>query len=141
SNILNDYREPASWISENSKGAKWLSKLLESYSWASGTNITVVEYMMDTNVWSPYFAGDFAEYAMGGPTIELFCESYKDTHPNAYIDCNVIGSDGYSIKWSKDNDSSYTTLLRGVNQDDYNSIYIKTDMNKADGMLLASPSS
>ena len=34
-----------------------------------------VAYMLDTNTWSVY-AGDKADYAIGGPTIELFFKSY-----------------------------------------------------------------
>ena len=58
------------------------------YGGMNDRNINSVAYLMDTNVWST-FAGTKAEYAMGGPTIELFCASYKQTHPDKYIDYNV----------------------------------------------------
>ena len=30
-----------------------------------------------------------AEYAIGSPTIELFSNSYRDTHPDQYIECEA----------------------------------------------------
>ena len=138
SNVYKDYTG-ASWISQNSKGAKWLSQFLgnNSYNTSSSTNVNirVVAYMMDTNIWSIY-AGTNAEYAMGGPTLEMFCASYKDTHPNIYIECSVTNTNGYSVRWS---DGSYTDSIRGVPQDEFGGIYIKSRTTKASGMWLASP--
>ena len=91
---------------------------------------------MDTNKWSSY-AGSTAEYAIGGPTLELFCASYSDTHSPG-LDCNSVTSTGYQIKLS--NSSSYSNYVNGLTQDDFNSIYIKSDTTKAYGMWLASPS-
>ena len=93
--------------------------------------------MMDTNVWST-FAGADAEYAMGGPTIELFCASYKQTHPSKYVECNSVDSNGYEVKLNTS--SSYDISVSGLPQDDFKEIYIKSDTSKADGMWLASPS-
>ena len=138
-NIYRDY-PGASWISQNSKGAKWLNGFLGSNSYntsiSTNTNIQAVAYMMDTNAWSIY-AGDNAEYAIGGPTLELFCASYKDTHPDRYIECSVTNSYGYSIRWS---DGSYSISIFGLTPDEFNKIYIKSDQDKADAMWLASPS-
>ena len=87
--------------------------------------------MMDTNVWSAYYAGKTAEYAMGGPTIEMFCASYNNTHSNNILECNVINEYGYKI--SKNT---------GFVADEYNGIYINQQYdNKADGMWIASPAS
>ena len=94
--------------------------------------------MMDTNVWG-VFAGTKAEYAMGGPTLELFCASYKQTHPSKYVECNSVDADGYKVKLNTG--SSYSTSVSGLPQDDFNQIYIKSDNGKAYGMWLASPSS
>ena len=95
-----------------------------------------VAYMLDTNVWGIY-AGSTAEYAIGGPTLELFCASYSDTHSPG-LDCNSVTSAGYQIKISTSSSCGYG--VRGLTQDDFNSIYIKSDTTKASGMWLASPS-
>ena len=91
---------------------------------------------MDTNKWNIY-AGEKAEYAMGGPTIELFCASYKETHSNKYLQCDSVTSMGYKVKWNTD--SEYNTgYISGV-EDNLKEIYKKKDASKAEGMWLASP--
>ena len=137
-NIVNDY-EGASWINENSKAKKWISQYLSSYGTSTNDNMKIVSYLLDTNVWSEYYAGDKAEYAIGGPTLEMFCASYKATHPSKYLDCGGLNSNGYNVKWS--NESSYQTWRDGIPQDEYSSIYIKSDTSKANAMWFGSPSS
>ena len=134
-NILNDYTGN-SWIKSNSKAAKWLSAYSNSSS--TNNNIKAVAYLMDTNIWDLY-VGEKAEYSIGGPTIELFCASYKDTHPDKYVDYHIANSYGYDIKWSTS--SSYDTYITGLTQNDFYGIYIKSDSSKASGMWIASPAS
>ena len=134
--VYNDY-SGASWISSNSKGSKWLSQFLGSYGTSTYDNIRAVAYMMDTNVWSGYYAGEDAEYAMGGPTIEMFCASYKDTHPSKYLECGNLRSYGYKVRW---NGGSWSNSESEVTSD-YNQIYIKPTNSKALAVWLASPSS
>ena len=93
--------------------------------------------MMDTNVWSEYYASEDAEYAMGGPTLELFCVSHKDTHPSKYLECGNVDEVGYQVRW---NGGSWSNSQSGLVQDDFNSIYIKSSTSKANAMWLASPS-
>ena len=135
--IVYDY-EGASWISQNSKGAKWLSQFLSSYGTSTNNNIKAVAYMMDTNVWSEYYAGEDAEYAMGGPTLEMFCASYKDTHQSNYIECGNVNSNGYQVRGGNGGSWGYSQVSLVI--DDYNSIYIKSDTSKSFTMCLASPS-
>ena len=103
------------------------------YGGMNDRNINSVAYLMDTNVWST-FAGTKAEYAMGGPTIELFCASYKQTHPDKYIDYNVISIYGYDVKSSTN--SEYDNIAVEI-KDDFNHIYIESERS----VWLASPSS
>ena len=135
-NIVNDY-SGSSWIrsNTNSKAQEWLS-YVDSYPSSGNNNIRAVAYLMDTNKWSSY-AGSSAEYAIGGPTLEMFCASYSDTHSPG-LDCNSVTSTGYQIKLSTG--SSYSNSVSGLTKNDFNSIYIKSDTTKASGMWLASPS-
>ena len=135
-NVYNDY-EGASWISQNSKGAKWLSQFLSSYGTSTSSSIKAVAYMMDTNIWSAYYASEDAEYAMGGPTLEMFCASYKDTHPSKYLECGNLNSFGYQVRW---NGGSWNDIVYDFVLDDFNSIYIKSDSSKVQAMWIASPS-
>ena len=136
-NVISNYGG-SRWIKENanSKAQKLLSKYLTAYPQSENNNMRAVAYMMDTNKWGEKFAGEKAEYAIGGPTIELFCASYKVTHPDRYIECGISGN-GYTVRWS---DSGYANYINELTQDDFNSIYIKSDSTKADGMWIASPS-
>ncbi len=132
----NDYSTGGSWIKINSKAKSWLNKYLSSsYGMSTNNNMKVVSYLMDTNVWSSY-AGSNAEYAIGGPTLELFCASYKDTHQSRWLECDSVNQYGYQIKWS---DGSYGYSVSGLTQNEYNEIYIKSDNSKTEGMRLASP--
>ena len=75
---------------------------------------------------------------MGGPTLEMYCESYKQTHPSKYVMNQATNSTGYQVKWNTDSSWSYT--ISGLPQDDFNKIYINSDSSKAYAMWLASPS-
>ena len=136
-NILNDYTG-SSWITQNSLAKKWLNTYLNSYSSSANNNIKAVAYLMDTNVWSIY-AGNNAEYAIGAPTIELFCASYKDTHPDAYIECDSVTSNGYQVKMSTS--TSYYFFVGSLPIGQYNGIYVKSNDSNLYGMWIASPSS
>ena len=115
---------------------KWLSAYYPSNSTSINTNIRAVAYMLDTDIWNPIYKNEYAEYAIGGPTLEMFCASYKDTHKNNYIECTA-NSTGYQVRWQG---GSYANSIRDLTEDEYNSIYIKSDYSKAIAMWLASPS-
>ena len=137
--VFTDYSEGANWIKDNSKGEKWLNEFLNKYSSSTNRNIRAVAYMMDTNVWNIY-AGEDAEYAMGGPTVEMYCESYKDTHQSKYIEYES-NSIGYNVKWSTS--SKYSSYISGMPLNEFNKIYVKFETSniKTEGMWLVSPSS
>ena len=117
-------------------GNKWLSAYYPSNKTNTNSNIRVVAYMLDTDIWNPIYKNDYAEYAIGGPTLEMFCASYKDTHPNKYIECTANAT-GYQVRW---HGGSYSALVGGLTKDEYNSIYIKSDNSKAGAVWLVSPS-
>ena len=134
-NVINDY-DGGKFIWENSLGKNWLSKYL-NYTTDNGVtypnreestnyNIRATSYLMDTNVWSGY-EGDKAKYAMGGPTLEMFVESCKDTHIESSFNFYIDGTVGYI--WPND---MFTDNCQGIHR--------KTDTSKAYGMWIASPS-
>ena len=83
-------------------------------------NIKAVAYMLDTEIWSNLYGdeGENAEYAIGGPPLEMFVKSYKETHSDSNIGCEVTNTNGYNY-------SNATNL-----KNDYDSIYIKSDDSK-----------
>lgn len=157
-NVANNYTG-ASQISESSLAKDWLSQFLGNDNYKNSTNDTMkmVAYLMDTDLWSQYYAGLDAKYAIGGPTIELFCASYKDIHPENYIECIAMTYyeiDGYGLKTK--NGSSFSTMI-GQNEQwsgdaedsgtfenaldsEYNQIYSKSMDSNFKGTAIASPS-
>ncbi|MBP3830897.1 MAG: hypothetical protein ILA02_00710 [Clostridia bacterium] len=139
-NVYNDY-SGSDWILENSKAKKWLNKYFEYKNEYGNTpnktsenkNIRAVAFMMDTSdsVWGKWANADFAEYAIGGPTLEMYVESYKDSHPESSISCDVTGTNGYTYSNASGLEAS----------DENKEIYIKTSQENALAMWLASPSS
>lgn len=135
--ITNAYTNSSSYIWNNSKAKNWLSQW---YSYSNGKhktsgdnkNLKAVAYMMDTSIWTTKFTTNWKnfdgliDYAIGGPTLELFCASYKDTHPDKYIVSRVNGDVGYEIAWNENgNIGEYTNWLSKLTGDNYNkNIYL-----------------
>ena len=139
SNLINDYWE-SSDITNNSLVRLWLSCLdsLGVYGWYN--NMLAVAYMLDTSdkVWGQYKdAEGKAEYAIGGPTLDLFCASYNQKYTNKQIQYRIdIIGEGYEVKWSTD--ESYSSGIDKLETG--NDLYVISSTNKATGMWLASPS-
>ena len=117
--LINCYSSGASLIYSNEKVKNLLKQYFDyspdSYPNRESTNnnIKAVAYMLDTEIWSAKY-GDGeknAEYAIGGPTLEMFVKSYNETHSESSISCEVTGTNGYAV--------SYTDALAT----DYDNIY------------------
>lgn len=84
------------------------------------------------------FKGDFAEYAMGGPTLEMYVNSYNETHNTNMVvkhyserDSGYIVREEYYI--NSDGNSTYELPAK----EDFNGIYMKLSRDKADAMWIA----
>ena len=137
-NVLSDYSRGAATI-DSTFATKWLSSYWKNNLTSTNPNIKAVAYMLDANAWNTLYRGENAEYAIGGPTIEMFAKSWNDTHSgNKQIGCEAeSNSNGYRVKFAN---GSYDNWISVLVQDEYNSMYIKSDNTKADGMWIASPS-
>ena len=100
-NILAEY---SGAVDINSSfGSKWLSIYWKKYSTSTNENIMAVAYMLDTAIWNEKYKTGYesiVDYAIGGPTLEMYCKSYKDTHPDKYLQCEKLDNEGYQVKWS-----------------------------------------
>jgi hypothetical protein len=124
----------------NSLASKWLSSYWKNYSKSTNSNIKAVAYLMDTNIWNEKFKiNGYADYVIGGPTLEMYCASYKDTHSTSYLECEAeSNSNGYKLKWKSS--SSYQYKIEGaISKEDYNGIYIKKSTSKTAGMWIVGP--
>lgn len=80
-------------------------------------NKHVASWLCNTNEWKDY-ANENANYAVGGPSIEMFCKSYNQVYnANLKLDVNEIG---YLI--SK-NDKDYNPSMKNIYNDTTKSIY------------------
>ena len=95
-------------------------------------NMKSVAYMLDTNAWSGY-AGSKAEYAVGGPTLEILFKSYNDKYHTNYM-AVATGILGYEVGTSE---SNLDVSLGLSNTNDL--LYVITDRSNAAGCWLASP--
>lgn len=99
-------------------------------------NMKAVAYMLDTNIWKG-FAGDKAEYAVGGPTLEMLVKSYSQKY-NVDYRAKADGSSGYKV--SRDGGISWSTGYNHlINQTD--SLYCAENEGLVETMWLATPSS
>ncbi len=115
---------------------KWIN-YVKDYSTATGNGIQSVAFMLDEARWSAKYANpEYAEYAIGGPTLELWCASYKAAHPDKYVECSYDDT-GYLVKWS-DSTGSPSDSVSGAEDDE--DLYYITDYDKCSYMWLASPS-
>ena len=115
-NILNafgDYAGVEEVINSNNPAKKWLSKVNTVNTHKASGKVT--SYILDTKVWSVFEDSKYSEYAIGGPTIELFADSYNTKHMNKTIDVKFENG-AYSYKWNSD--VSYVTALSVLDDDD-----------------------
>ena len=124
---------------------KKLISWVSSYPSSTNYNIRSIAYLLDIDLWNTqYKDSTYGAYAVGGPTIELFCKSYKDTHPDRYIECANTNNYGYNVKWS---DGSYEYSISGLPRSiDYTKIfrnyrlYVIPETSNSSYYWLASPS-
>lgn len=125
----------------NSKFFKYLTdnSVTSSYS-----NIKAVAYMQDTTTWGD-FAGSYADYAMGGPTVEMLFKAYnqyKKKENGSNYEAQVTRLNGYQISKNGGTNWSVTGYSDMIEEDtsSVNSPYIVSSNTNADAYWLASPS-
>ena len=114
---------------------KWMSK--EENQSKNYDNIKSVAYLLDEAIWTNQYGTKDAEYVIGGPTIEMFCESYKKKHSDKYIEYDINDEYGYKVKWQSD--SNYSNSIKGLNTTEFNNLYTINSHTYAWGYWLASP--
>ena len=141
SNILNDYVTGSARITDNKLKALNNDYFNTKGFTSTNPNMKSVAYMMDTTAWNSKFKGNKAEYAIGGPTVELLFKSYKGKYGTTYESQAIESSDktntGYQIrKTSKDTWADYVSSMLTTND----SLYVITSKTNAFAYWLASPS-
>lgn len=130
--LLADYENGSDDIDETMKS-------LNSEYFALGytstyNNMKAVAYMLDTDAWSAY-ANDKANWAIGGPSLELLCKSYNTYKGSEELIIEEIEQTGYGI---------WNTIEVGEANDMYSIFYYDKNIGinyDATGYWLASPDS
>ena len=138
SNILKDYIAGSSNITDERIKALNNDYFTKGYS-SRLNNMRVVAYLLDIQAWSGY-AGKYADYAIGGPSIELLFNSYNKKYETNYK-AEAYRSDGYKISinggssWIDSRNSMFSTTDPTYVISDIDDI----ETDSAYGMLIASP--
>ena len=134
-NILNDYPTGSASIANKVKN---LNKDFFTKGYGNtntNNNMKSVAYMLDTDAWSVY-TGAGAEYAVGGPSIEMVMKSYSQAH-NANYQAQASSATGYKI--NNNTGSGWTTGISNMLSTS-DSLYVISSNSKAAGYWVASPS-
>ena len=136
-NVIKDYTGSASITDTKIQNLNksYFEYLKTNTQTSTNTNMKAVGYMTDTNVWK-VFAGDKAEYAIGGPTVEMLMKSYSQKHGVDY-QARAKNTVGYEI--SQDGGVNWANSNFGM-LDTNDSLYVIEDCTKAYAMWVSSPS-
>ena len=127
-----NYSSGSASISSSNSARKWLKSYLDSYT-SSNNNMKAVAYMLDTDVWNVYKT-DKAEYAIGGPTVEMLFASYNKKYGVDY-QAKAVSAIGYQI--SKDGGANWANSYSGMLSSS-DSLYVISSNSNAYAMWLAS---
>ena len=130
SSILDDYEGSASITEERIKGLN-NSYFNDNTFTSTNNNMKSVAYMLDTKAWSG-FATDKADYAIGGPTVELLFKSYNQKYGTNYV-AEATSSTGYKV--GSGSASEYYLTLSNTSDP----LYVITSQSNALAYWLASP--
>lgn len=108
SNILKDYNGSSDITNERLK--KLNNEYFNEKNYESSSNqLKATAYMLDISeeVWGVY-AGEYADFAIGGPTLDLICESYNKKNRNNNFKTKVESNTGYLISTDSGTNWSYS---------------------------------
>ncbi len=93
---------------------KWMNNPENQLRYSGSTtygNSKAVASMIDIELWDGYTNTTYAKYAIGGPTLEMFCESYNATH-TIQLKAKEGYTSGYFIQKDDNEDARNITRLK-----------------------------
>ena len=110
----------------------------------SNENEQAAAWLCDPSKWTAYCDTDKANYAIGGPSVEMYVKSYNQTHGDDALGCqyqtNNVPGYIYKVKDIIQNDGWYTNDNTLDYSMTYKSMYCGQNGNKTGDWWLASPS-
>ena len=144
-NILSEYSTGSAGITDEKMKAFNSDYYEKEYTSGNNNNFKAVAYMLDKEIWSSLYANTtVAEYAVGGPSIEMLIKSYCIKHPECkdLYKTHASSATGYQVSNEGGKEGSWKDCISGmISSSDL--LYVLPSSNKgsgADAMWLASPS-
>ena len=110
----------------------------------SNTNEKAAAWLCDPSKWTAYCDTDKANYAIGGPSVEMYVKSYNQTHGDNALGCQYQTHDapgyGYKVKGTIQNSGWYTNSNTLDYSMTYKSMYCGQNGENTGTWWLASPS-
>lgn len=107
-------------------------------------NEQAAAWLCDPSKWTAYCDTDKANYAIGGPSVEMYVKSYNQTHGDDALGCQYQTNDvpgyGYKVNGTIQNSGWYTNKDTLDYSMTYKSMYCGQKGNKTGYWWLASPS-
>ena len=113
-----------------------------TFSSGNNNNMKAVAYMLDTTAWSTFKDNNGnngkADYAIGGPTLEMLFKSYNQKHPGKNFEAQATSATGYQLRVNGGSWSYSTSSPDYLDSND--SLYVLPASKGAYAMWVASPS-
>ena len=110
----------------------------------SNPNEQAAAWLCDPSKWTAYCDTDKANYAIGGPSVEMYVKSYNQTHGDDALGCqyqtNNVPGYIYKVNNTIQNDGWYTNSNTLDYSMTYKSMYCGQNGKKTGAWWLASPS-
>ncbi len=135
--ILTKYSGSANITDEKMKAFN--SDYFDNNYTSTNSNMKAVAYMLDKDIWSDFANRTVAEYAVGGPSVEMLLKSYCEKVPEKKDLYKTQASSATGYQVSNNGGTSYANGISGMlNRNE--TLYVLPQSSGADGMWMASPS-
>lgn len=135
-NILGKYSGTANITDEKMKAFN--SDYFDKNYSSGNYNMKAVAYMLDKDIWSDFANRTVAEYAVGGPSVEMLLKSYSEKK-NVDFRAQASSATGYQV--SNNGGTSYGNVINDMlSTSDTLYVLPSAATSGADAMWVASPS-
>ena len=133
-NILGKYNGSANITDKKMKAFN--SDYFDKNYTSINNNMKAVAYMLDKDIWGDFVNSSVAEYAVGGPSVEMLLKSYSEKK-NVDYRAQASSATGYQV--SNNGVTSYVNWIGGMLSTSED-LYVLPQNKGANAMWLASPS-
>lgn len=117
---------------------KYQLEWIERHSEDINLNMNVVASLFDTNNWSAFVDSNYAESAIGSPTLEMFIKSWNEKYPNSKLYYSD-GEYGYCIGDEENPTTNGVYNIEELEQDKLYNIVPEQFSDDGMGFTLSSP--